>query len=332
MKITALLLSATLLFCMFRSAPADSTPPNTDPVAARRLSSWGTGAGSIIVDDIPDSGKDLGSGVEFWPAESVFLVLNNNAPDLRRVTAAGALTGPAIALTNFWDPEEIRLIDAATNTFAISQEFHGGVTANEIVVIVIPPNATAVNRDDAIRVLRPVLTQGGETEAGEDSNAGYEAMAYKDGQFYFCLEKQAKAGGSTPSFWNVWSVPNSGGGGTTPATPTATLRFPLIPILAGRGTDVASMCFTPWGTLVLACDEGTGTLPGGTTRQAGRLVEVTLKGQLVDDTTPPVLNNGRHMRQLEGICFRLSTPSTPLQFILTGEPDGTLGTDWMVLQ
>jgi hypothetical protein len=156
-------------------------------------------------------------------------------------------------------------------------------------------------------------------------------MAYRDGQFYFCLEKQPVLE-STPGFWNVWSVPNAGGGGTTPATPAARLVFPLAPVLTGRATDVASMCFTPWGTLIFGCDEGTGTLPDSRKIQAGRLIEVTLRGQLVDDSPPPVLNNGHHLRQLEGICFRAATATNPLQFVITGEPDQTPGTDWMVLE
>jgi hypothetical protein len=273
----------------------------------------------------------LGSGVEFWPDENVFLVVDNNAKELRRVKPEGSLTGASVTLTNFWDPEEIRLVDAGRHLFAISQEFHSKDTPNEIVVIAIPPGTKEVNRNDAVRILQPVLKQDDDIETGTTVNAGYEAMAWKDGRFYFCLEKPSKAPDTTESFWNVWSVPDAGGGGTTPATPEATLCFPLLPLLAGKATDVASMCFTPWGTLILACDEGVSTLKGGTSRQAGRLVEVTLKGQLVDDSPPPVLNNGRHMRQLEGICFRPPGSANPLQLVLTGEPDGTKGTDWMVL-
>ncbi|HWB04337.1 MAG TPA: SdiA-regulated domain-containing protein [Verrucomicrobiales bacterium] len=326
MKSALLRLSPALLLAIAGLTLADSNESGR-----RALSSWGS-SGSIIVDDIPDSGPELGSGVEYWPEEEVFLVVNNNTRELRRVTTAGALTGKRIALKNFWDPEEIRLIDPATHLFAISQEFRAARMPNEIVVITIPPGASAVDREDAVRILRPALTQGEDTEIGANINKGYEAMAYKDGQFYFCLEKQSTSEGTTPSFWNVWSVPNEGGGGTVPVTAAATLRFPLPPILTGKATDVASMCFTPWGTLMLGCHEGAGVPPGNPFMQAGRLIEVTLRGQLVEDTPPPVLNNGRHMRQLEGICFRTATTANPLQFVLTGEPCGTAGTDWMVLQ
>src|SRR5436189_5925490 len=97
-------LSLSALACAAGLALANPAAPAGDFSVRRPLFSWGGNPASIIVDDIPGSGKDLGSGVEFWPEEDDFLVVNNNAKELRRVTPAGTLTGNPVSLTNCWDP------------------------------------------------------------------------------------------------------------------------------------------------------------------------------------------------------------------------------------
>jgi len=254
--------------------------------------------------------NSAGSGITYWPSRNTYLVLDNNPRQLHEFNRSVPPTlQRTITLADFLDPEDIHWISG--NTFVIAQELHafsGPDSIDELVVIDLPTSGSSVNISTATRRL-----QINTSTFTSSDNKGIEGVTYLGGNFYFTTEETPSSGA-----WNVWTVPNSGSTGTV--IPTAAFSLPSL--IENRATDISGMA-TDGTYLWFLSDDG----PPGATK--GRVLIMTVAGQLIGDYQLPNFSGGGTWDQAEGI--ELFVDSGDIKILLTGEKNNGTGVDFMVL-
>ncbi len=235
-----------------------------------------------------------GSGIVYWPTRQTVLILDNNP---QRIVEFGLADGlpfyRTITLSGFSDTEAIACIHSETGVFAIADE---GTNTIELIQIPLDGAVTITKGAGGWLATRdPSITAG--------ANLGIEALTYDPATNFLYFATQ-EADSDHGGVWSVFKMLASGG--------PCTALFSLNTVFNGLASQVNDMCLTAAGTLLFATRTA---YAGATSDKSGRLIETTVSGRLIQQTTIADLPC------LEGVAL----DPTDSRLFLVSEKDITTG-------